>query len=365
MTEHEIIIEVCSKREENGHTWKEVTEILNERLGKTNQTARTYQHIWRQYSKVMSADETLELLYKERVKTNDRARINTSLLRDTARLEVILDAYRENRTDKFPRFYSKERAMTELKSVIGINDWHIGAKHKNYLGEYSVDIARQYISDCANEWVHYIEKFNVGEVLIINLGDLIEGNIHVSTRIQAELDAVEQTLLAGELFANFIGIIYETGVKVNVGMVLDNHSRIHPNKKDAIEKESFGLIVGEIAKLRLMVDGYHDDITWIDNEIDNNIGFAHFAGKNIAWVHGHLDDPKSSNAKIDKLLGVQVDLLLSAHYHHLIMKDNLIQLPAMIPSSEYAMDKRLSSRAGQMMIVFDGDTQINIIKWLT
>lgn len=363
MSEYDIIVNACSTRKERGLTWDELRLELNEILGWDNLTPRTYQHYWKQHEQVLQVDDTLDLIYKETVKSRDRARINTERLRDTARMEVILDAYREGRTDSFPVFEIVSTPKGHNKAVIAVNDWHVGANHKNYLGEYSVDIMRDYIEIYLNRCIADIELFNVDEVLILNLGDLIEGNIHVSTRIQAELDAVEQSILASELLANFIGGIYTTGVKVNVGMVLDNHSRIHPNKKDAIEKESFGLLVGEMAKLRLMIDGCHDDINWIDNEIDNNIGFAHFNGLNIGWVHGHLDDPKNSNAKLDKLLGVQIDILYSAHYHHLMMKDNIIQCPAMIPSSEYAMDKRLSSRAGQLMTVFDGETQAHMITY--
>src|SRR5699024_10250549 len=77
-----------------------------------------------------------------------------------------------------------------------------------------------------------VKKENVETLHIANLGDLIHGSIHVSTKIQSEEDVIQQIIRVSEYLKDFIGEFLELGINVKYYNVVGNHGRTESNKKD-------------------------------------------------------------------------------------------------------------------------------------
>lgn len=353
--EKEEAILIIEEERGKGTSWAKLRRILDRHFGRHNETPRTYQRIWNEHLSKVKALELMEESQRERYKNNDVLREYRNDIRTRARLDVVLEAVREGLEDlepiPLPEYLPKATGTNRM--IVNISDMHVGAKHENYVSKYNLDITKERLNEYADEVIRTAKKDKVSEMLIINLGDQIEGFIHISTRVQAELDAVEQTIIAGELIAQFIAKVYmSTGANIKVGAVLDNHSRIHPNKKEHIEKESLGRIVEYIYRLRLEMY----PIEFIGNYVDPNIGYTEFGGYRVAWVHGHLDTPARAKKDIERILGTVVDLVYIAHRHHLLIGEDVIQVGSMKGTDEYAFNKRLGSRASQTMTIFEGNT---------
>lgn len=354
----DIVIEVCSRKGEDGlRTWDDIRIHLNELLGKENHTPKTYQQIWKEHIEIINSPNTLDELKKAKYKIQDQNRIYNNKLKSESRFEALLEVVEEGLKKFEPIPLPTVTPRTgDNKGVVAINDWHCGAKFKNSLGHYDFEIMKSYVARYLENVKSNIELYDIGEVLILNLGDMIDGHIHVSTRIESEFNTAIQTINVAEVIAQFIKGIYETGVKIKFGCVLDNHSRIIGNFKDHLEDESFGVIIEHMVFLRLQ--GF--DIDWVHNDIDPNIGHIYFANRNLSWVHGHLDTPKSVQDDLTKMIGVQVDEVFIGHRHHYMAMDGVTQCPAMVPPNGYAYNKRLASKYGQLMKIYTREQEITL-----
>ena len=363
--EREIIITVAGERGSDPElkTWWDVMERLNYILERSNKTPRSYQQVYSDYLLTREGEGIKEEIQREKYKKMDVAREYRTDIRNQARIEVLNDrmeeAIRDLNHQYLPLPQYKTPEIDDARMIVSLSDLHYGANHKNYFSEYSTDILRQRLDAYSNYAIDYAKKYDVKEILVLNAGDAIEGNIHVSTRIQAECDAVTQSIEVAELIANFLyKVREETGVRVIYGSVLDNHSRIHPNKKDHIEKESFARIIDEFIRLRLVQMDV--DIEMVGNYIDDNIGHYTLGGREIVWVHGHLDNPSNVYAKLSEMLDFKIDEVIIAHRHNVQMSWRVFQLPSCKGTDEYAKDKRLYSYAGQAIRIYEGKNRITL-----
>ena len=117
-----------------------------------------------------------------------------------------------------------------------------------------------------------------------------------------------------------------------------------------MEDESFGKIIMELTRLRLR----ETDIEFIGHTLDTNIGHIHFGGRNIVWVHGHLDNPDNVVSKLNNMLEFKIDELFIAHRHHFKTWQGLTQVGSMKGTDTYAKDKRLYSKPSQSIVVYEG-----------
>ena len=346
------VIEVASKRGLDPHikTWEDVHVLLKDELGDECYSLRHIQRIYKEYLEDTYKVESVRDIQMEKYQLQDIQREYRAILRDKARENALLDMVKDKLSQFEPIPYTPHHyVVTSNYMVVIVSDWHIGAKYENFLGEYNFDIAKQRINRFATETVKKIKQHKPCEVLVLNLNDLIEGNIHISTRIQAEFDAVQQSIKAGELLAQFIAEVANYAPVVKVGQVLDNHSRINKNKREHIETESFGKIVDYIVRERVK----HHNVSFIGNTIDDNIGFTQFGGEKIAWVHGHLDNPKTVKDKLTNIIGLTLDQVYTAHRHHIDYKGNVLQVGSLKGTDEYAINHRLGERPSQSITVFN------------
>jgi len=307
-------------------------------------------------------DKREDELYKTKIKTADKLREYRKTLRDEARIENIMDMIYEIAFN-LPEFkyQPKEKQLDgELSAILECSDWHYGKISDNYWNKFNTLIAKDRVDKLIFDTIRYCETMNVGTLYIANLGDLMEGAIHVTCRVMSEEDSIEQIMHVSELFAYFINELHNFGLNIKYVSVSDNHSRLNKNFKEHIEKENFGKIIDWYLKARLT---NLDDFEFIENIIDESIAYFELNGKNIFAVHGHLENPNTVIQDLTLSTGIIADIVLMGHYHKKAEKSfhfsKVFVNGSLCGVDEYAKSKRLFGKASQTLIVFDDENIVN------
>ena len=353
---------VCSLKYDMGFTWDEVADILNHELDK-DYSERTYRRKYQEW--LDNGDITLDRdeidydlleLKKERVKLRDeRAQIN-ALTALQAREEMMQEvaiacAKRIAETKPLDFCESHNKTISNKEGILLIGDWHYGADINVFWNTFNPKICRNRVKQLALRAMDIIEKEKLNKVHIINLGDMISGLIHLPLRINSRIDVVTQTMEVSELIAEFLTFISEF-VEIEYYSVSDNHSRIEPNKKEALQTETFSRIIDWFLEERLK-DNVNIHIH--KNEISDDICNFSVFDYSIAAVHGDKDKTRTLIKNLNTYVQGHFDLILSAHAHHFSAdEDNgTVRLcnGSLMGSDDYSSKLRLNSPPSQLFII--------------
>lgn len=304
-------------------------------------------------------------LEKIKVRARDATREYRAELRHDSRLdelkEHIWDAALQVKPE--PIIDRLVKVQGNGEGILCISDWHIGAYTKNYLNEYNLEIARGRVRDLAEQVIAHCELLGIRRLNVLNLGDMIEGNIHVTTRVQNELDVVDSTIKAGELLVMFLVMLDVALEEVIYRKVLDNHSRITANYKEHIEAESFAKFIDWWLEPRLLV--LKSKVQMVENVVDDNIGsFRLENGKLCYFVHGHMDKPGTVFKDLIGITREIPDYIFMAHYHtSMTIEQNLgtVYVNGSLKGvDDYGMKKRYVRKASQKLLMFEEHSKIDI-----
>ena len=134
--------------------------------------------------------------------------------------------------------------------VLQISDWHYGMEISNYFNAYNPDIAKQRIIKLRDATLEKCMELGITELNVCNLGDMIAGRIHLPIRINSRFDVITQQIHVSEILAEFLNDLSQK-LKINYRDCFDNHSRIEPNKKEALQLETLARITPWFLKERL------------------------------------------------------------------------------------------------------------------
>ena len=356
-------------------TWLELTDIFNN-LFDVNFSDSKYRKDYYQYckreceNKGINIDKNFQAkvaLMKERVKLQDeRSQIN-SQIRKIARNEVINELAVEatNKLVESGKILDTVKIYRENNEKVGIlalSDWHYGLTTSTPFNQYSPMIAVNRIAELRDRVISICDKENITNLVIVNLGDMISGNIHLPLRINNRRDIVSQTIEVAEILAEFIYDIIRTERNVEYHSVVDNHSRVDPNKADSISSESFYRFIDwhllnrfeKCMNFKMVENTLGDDI----------ISFDVFNHKVIA-VHGDKDPQKGIINSLNSYTRDHCDLILSAHLHHFSADENnnteFMCSGSLIGTDDYAHKLRLSSMPSQLLLVSTPENITDVI----
>lgn len=372
----EYIYRICSHKDEIG-TWQDVANVINKELG-AKCTESAYRKAFQYYDKYYNTvgikniedqkviDDMVSIkedIIRERVRLQDRTREYRKTLRDEARIQDLETAVKDyvKIQPKLNFDAPKISGTQKNEAILMLSDWHIGDQFKNFYGEYNIDIAQKRISDLTVQTIHYCKLNQVKTIHVMNLGDLISGIIHVNGRITQECDVIEQVKQASEIMSQ---VLCELSKNFNVvyHSVIDNHSRVFPNKEENIAKENFNKLIDWYVKERVKGNG----ILFDENNPDPSFCAFHLQnGKEIVGTHGNFDNGANSVIQNYTLgLGKIVDFVLMGHYHTDKLKTYqnsvVIVNGSVVATNDYAMSKRLFSKPEQTLLIFDHNNLIKI-----
>lgn len=368
---------ICSNKKD-GQSWNEIAEILNEKLNREYDESayrKCYQSFYTMFEAIKDEiytsehikliDAKKDELYKEKQKVRDWNRQKNKTLREESRIEEIISAIKEV-ANSTPFLDVKKVSIpkgieNKNEAVLCLSDWHIGDYFKNFRGSFNCDVAKSRVEELLVETIKYCKVMGVKKLNVLDMGDMIEGLIHVTARIQNELDAIEQIKYVSELLYFLLNELGNNIEIVTLRHTLDNHSRITPNFKEHIEKESFSLLIHWYLEEKLK----NSNVLLLNDNIDENIGFFKLGnGKNVYFAHGHLENINTVLQTMTFGCNQIADYVFLGHWHTAKAKEFLgkkVYINGSLKGTDtYALSKRLFGNPSQTLLVFDGLNEIDI-----
>ena len=296
---------------------------------------------------------------KEKMRMQDQKRELNKLLREWARAEHIqnqvMAAVKEAAGGA--TLYHAVKPVGQVSDKEGallLSDWHVGMKTANMVNTYNDAVFDQRIAELIDHVVEYGHQQQLKCIHVFALGDLVNGLIHVTTRINNTENVIKQSMKVAETMAMMMNSLSEEFPEVKVYFSRGNHDRVTPNKKESIAGESFADVIWWYLKARL--EGL-DNIELIDNEVDEEIIMAEICGNKIFAVHGHKDKINTVVPNLSMLLKTFPDYIFMGHYHSNAESEihgaEVIVNSSLCGTDDYAVSLRRSSHPAQKFMVFD------------
>lgn len=295
-----------------------------------------------------------EELEKEKVRARDQKREQRAMLRRMARLEHLSDYLEEALEELEPvNMPVALQNTSNNEGMVVLSDWHLGAVYNGRFNNFNLEIAKERIQKVKQKTLEKVKYEGLDKLHIANLGDMVHGLIHVSTKIQSEEDVIQQIITASDILTDFVKEFADLGLEIEYYNVIGNHGRVTPNKNEvAGVEENFEKLILKYLEIsfakydNVKLTGCQDGL--IETEI---------VGKKFVLTHGNFDRQANSAYRLPQLLGYVPDYIISGHTHHDFQKDfgrtMIIVNPSLIGADDYAASGRYGGRAGQKFIVFN------------
>ena len=268
-TDDQYFYRVCSMKESLGFTWPQMAEIFNDEFG-CNKGDTAYRKKWAAFKGVFEANadklvgenacleelqSQMDELYKVKRQLYDQRREYNKVLVSDARADHLTEKLIEAANIAPIKDYSSILTCSGKKSneeaVLLLSDWHYGQVSDNIWNTYDIDICVQRVSKLFKKVHSALKEHGVKTLHVVLLGDLINGSIHVTSRVAAEENTCEQIMQVSELLAHFISALSVCVDNVNIYSTYGNHARTIQNKEDSIHADNMERIIPFWLKQRL------------------------------------------------------------------------------------------------------------------
>ena len=300
-----------------------------------------------------------EKLQREKMRLADQKREYNNAQRRLARSEhieseIIRAAEILAKARPIPIKPIPESAGLEREGALLFSDWHAGVKNHNYWNTFNDVELQKRVTRIVERAIKYGHEQKVGKMHVFLLGDIINGLIHVTTRINNTENVIAQTQLVAELLSQVLARLASEFPEVIVYAARGNHDRVSANIKESVAEESFFDFIPWFLKARLKDI---KNITFIDNEVDSEIITAEISGQTIFAVHGHRDKLNKAVSDLSQMIRKFPDFLFMGHYHHMEEKEDhcceVIVNSTLSGVDDFAKDTRKTSKSSQKFLVFD------------
>lgn len=308
---------------------------------------------------VTCGDSRIYDIRKEKQKLFDERAALNKIKREEARLEEDIDKIRELIAQTGKEKYQPvavKHTDTGTDLIICLSDLHVGQDIDSFTGKYNSDIAKERLDDYLSEIVDIATRNNTQNAYVFLMGDLISGNIHLTTQLENRENAVEQVVKASEMVADFLYALSEHFDTVYVNDVSGNHSRINL-KENVLRGERLDSLVPWYLKAKLQHIPNIQFESPTMGHYDATIGYVVIRGKEYWMVHGDFDGfDQSGVAKLVLMIGHSPEGIFFGHMHNnayqCINDINIIRSGSLCGTGDdYTMSKRIQGSPSQMVVV--------------
>lgn len=305
-----------------------------------------------------------DALYKEKKQLYDQRREYRKLLTSDARAdhlteEMIKCANKLNSQYPLIGLHSEYPIQDTCNkcAILFWTDWHYGMTTNNIWNTYNTEICKNRVRKMIEYAISYLKLNKIGDLRIVMLGDAAHGSIHSSCRVQSEENTCDQLMHVSEIMAEAIDELSCFVNNVIVYSCYGNHLRTVQDKNDSIHSDNMEKIIPWWMKQRLKDN---DKVTIIESEYREFTKIKVF-NYNICAVHGDLDNFKNLGVTVNtiftKKFGETIDYTISGDKHHLEEFEGFgienILIRSLCGTDDYANNKRLYSRPGQTLMIFN------------
>ena len=306
-------------------------------------------------------------LQKERIRQKDERRNFENLVRNEARWETLFDMIKDG-LDNLEynhklNIYPYEIRGSESEAILILSDWHIGVEINTPSNVFNIEVAKERVDKLIKETIKHCKNNNVTKLHVALAGDLVQGIIHVNSRLRQNENIINQVLIASELVTDLIASLSQSIRRIEVYNVNGNHGRVNANIKESLDEENFESLVYEIVKLKLDIIKERERIAYNVHFNENefkDISLIDVMNKKVAVSHGHKD--RKQNTALDKLNHLldeyRVNELITGHFHNVRLGDGVTVNGALSGSDDFAQSKRFNNNPSQILkIYFDDNTE--------
>lgn len=267
---------------------------------------------------------------------------------------------------KFSRVFDAKQ-INERTGVLCIGDEHYGTiiDMESLFGEkvnvYSPDIFKSRMNMLMRKMVD--DKYNIADydnLVVFDMGDAIQGMLRQSDLVKLKAGVIDSAMQYAEYISNWLVELSEQlEVPVEYICLGGNHCelRLLNGRKGDFPQENIGRIIREFVALRLRDNPNVVVAPYAE------CGFKTIQGVNILAYHG--DDAKSDLGELNfwqDYHGIDIDLLLMGHFHHLDNKTvgvglntekEVIRCPSIVGVDDFSKRCRKMSRAGAIFMMFE------------
>lgn len=315
------------------------------------------------YDAIKDLENLRDEIYKERCRLQDIQREKRNDLRVEARFENLLEVVKDNigfmPTYEIKDFKPINKNQDKKYAVLQLSDWHCGALVDNQFNYYNVDTMVDRATKVRNNALEYCKLHNVTDLVIEINGDMVNGAIHVSSRVESEEGVIQQVITVTDVLAKLINSMKPYFNSIKIVTTLGNHGRLTPNKSDSITNENFEMLIPTMLRDKL------SDVKIIDSK---GLDFTKYEidGKIIMVSHGQNDSMTKVISDFSKMFKVVPNEVHLGHTHsYTDINDCDIKVTvngSLIGSDDYAVTIRKVTTSSQNLIVYEKDRCIYEIK---
>lgn len=314
--------------------------------------------------------QLLEQIKAERIKVSTANLEYNAIQRAEARndmfKEELIRAIGRLEPIKFSRKFEPKIGNEQI-GVLCIGDEHYGTTidMESLFGEkvnvYNPQVFKTRMERLMNSIeVDTYSVSSFGKLIIFDLGDSIQGIIHMSDLMKLKAGIVDCSIEYAEYISQWLVELSERlQIPIEYIAVGGNHSQIRSlnTKKGDLPEDNVAKIITQIIQLRLANNPNIIIAPYAE------CGFKTVQGVNILAYHG--DDTKDVNREIsffEDYHQIDIDILLLGHFHHLEQQSvgiglntekEVIKCPSIVGIDDYSKRCRKLSRAGALLMLFE------------
>lgn len=374
--EDQYFYRVCKMKDSLGFTWPQMAEIFNNEFG-CSKGDTAYRKKWAAFESIFEANEDKligETKYLDEIKAakyaleKERKKLQTEKLeynrwlreeaRDELIAEKIVDAISSLTPLNTPKYMPVVK--TSKSWVLAFSDAHFGAElsikglYGEIINEYSPEIFYQRMDYLFSQVVELIQRENINELYVFDLGDQIDGMLRVGQLMKLRYGVVEATIKYANWLAEWLNELSRY-CRVIFRQTNGNHSelRMLGQKKGSFEEDNMGKVIYEFIKVRL------DDNPNV-GVFQNETGyiFETLQGYNVLGYHGESKQLESTMKDFEKIYKVDIDILIAGHLHHSYSEtvgicSDVMRTPSIIGIDDYSMKLHKTSNPGATMFCIE------------
>jgi hypothetical protein len=362
-------IRLFANKETYGIDSYEIAELLNKEYGSNYSESKWRKDYaayvyWKDYIMNKNLDKEILDKYeevrieseKEKIRKRDWNREYTKKISNQARFEAIKDDVVKaicHLESKRPLQFNPDFLDTQNNKhgLALFSDWHFGMDINNSTNVFNKQVFNKRVEKLVSKIIEHGKANQIHTLHVGQLGDLLAGIIHVSTRVQANEDVIEQTKYVSEVLAEVLSTLANTFPHIKYYNVIGNHGRTG-NKHDVGIKENFEYLIPWFLEARLRDFDNIEIITDQDGYITTKI----FEDE-IVLVHGNYDRVDQCVTRLPQILGYVPNYIIGGHVHHNYEKEygrtTVIVNGSLIGADDYAMQGRYGAKPSQKFMVFD------------
>lgn len=306
-------------------------------------------------------DMRMAELQKERQKFYDQRMAYTKLLREKAREEELDEIIRASvQSGKLSELIFTEPASDwsgcgDNTLLVSLNDLHYGAQIHNAWCDYDSAICAEMLQRYLDKIMSIARTHGSTDCVVWAAGDNISGNIHRSIQVTNKENVIEQIMGVSELIAQFLAMLSSHFRTVRFVSVAGNHSRLEPNKDNAVTAERLDDLVEWYLAARLQ--NFENVLIDDSHKLDHTISLFSVRGKNYCMVHGDFDGSYGSVQALRSMINEPLYAVLCGHKHHnhtdVVQGVRTVMAGSFQGMDNYCVEKRIVGKPEQMVCVCD------------